>query len=1700
MSCKYFFKNKTYNSEQELDYELLRLMTIQEDLVDLVFSKKQYSDTSNANHQLLIDAHNKASQLQDAELHKTGIRYEDFSEDIPIEFDPEQYKNYVSVTQLMKFVEIRDKNGEIKQLFPIFKPDNYWKNMEQFLLDIPEGIKKGFIDQQFLEALTGEKGVNPENVIIQRNELDKVRERMEAYWKLQAVVGDVAHKLIRIGIEIAFTHDSMVSEAALASAIKNFKHGAANSYDKHPVLSKLSSVENVLQSVEKNNNGYSIVSPDTNLDEVIQSVAKVVYNIQQNIRNKYKNHPRVYTELKVTGEHILDKLSPKTVFGQIDLLVIDNDNNIGIYDYKCSPKVYSEFDSAKRKTFRYQLAMYRRLLKQLGINHAREIDLNIIPIQFENFYFAKDDPSKNVKQHITTTGFSISKELSRNTSFEIIPELDEEQNLNVVLQTPKLVQDSNEIEQNVNTFISTIAPDWFEFRDTENEEKINEKVSVFLEKNGGIQETNDEGSKKFVFNYSQIGKILNGKDESEVVEQIKEIWRKSRGQGAARASKIKDEIITAKKEHSKYVHRSVGNIKDVDHGSFEYVEKMLGKYVEPEWEVVSASHSGINKVISDLLDAHGMLLFRNIYTNTIDVVKCANSRLDETVLLGPKHQRRKYILGTFMTDDAQLADSRNTPLASTEGNLELMEALAVLNYIPNTLFKLGNRIGEIKVINSDGFKGIGGLSAPSDQLVNNFRKLFAFAKLKDCQIALSNDQNGAVKLSTHYELVSKELESIKKKTVNQSGYRYLSEEILNLYDANNWSILNNINNEEKLLQLLNLKENLERIYTNLKGKPITDIDYTMHPEVKIYNEVLLAIAELQNVQITQQIGKSPKIFKDFRTIFSKGLQGLYTDNPGTLESQNLNNLTYLTERAYQNVRTTTANFNGKLRKALKKLKKNRSNLLKYTVGNAASIYTVFYDQNAKNNGKLQLRRLDDSNLSTEELEFLNFAVRKFAYDRGVINDITIVNPDGTFNEEKFQEAYSLYQEDVLQVPLARASFGSTIASSGGLLKGTQFMFRQLLPSNIKNYVTGKFYELLDPREDENKRSQKEKAMTGQIFEMINRVKNSYQKDLREKLLQTYNPETKEIENNTDLYEINLEKLLLYSDFSLAMEKELNKIFPSLKAILLSLSLQGTIQNTQFTNDMEYAQNYIKNKILGLPLEDMDKFGTVALLARELASTTSKLALAFNPQQLYQVIDGIWKDILLIIQKPDVDLPENSAFTKTNLTESFMWILQDVVHVGDSISLGEALNNVYGLNDRDINVFTDRINSDTAGIYNFWSLGFRFSSRPDYYNRMTIFGAQMRKDGSFRAHKMVDNQLVYDWTLDDRFYAYANKLYDHKDYAKQKALYLAMAREFVIEGATDSEGKLFTINNDENPTPLPRAYTTKQSESMKALADKIYGYYTHEKKSMIQSYTLGALFMQMHTYWSAKKNQYLAGHGYSQSGEFVQLEEVLPDGQIQKYWEDEEGLPTTTDTGVPYLVWTGRPHEGIIITLSKLFNDWKGLTDVDGSIMKDEDGNELKGWDYMVNKNFGVNADPKLKALYIANMKKLCYDLNMWIMLGLIISPALMNSVREYLRKHKNTTFDQALTNTMFILSAKMLKSSSDDFNILKSLGGQVVDWDPFSLSMAKQLMTNTQILFDTDKDSFDFFVKMSSATRNTGNIWDYVKYETTGRFVGQSKK
>jgi hypothetical protein len=118
---------------------------------------------------------------------------------------------------------------------------------------------------------------------------------------------------------------------------------------------------------------------------------------------------------------------------------------------------------------------------------------------------------------------------------------------------------------------------------------------------------------------------------------------------------------------------------------------------------------------------------------------------------------------------------------------------------------------------------------------------------------------------------------------------------------------------------------------------------------------------------------------------------------------------------------------------------------------------------------------------------------------------------------------------------------------------------------------------------------------------------------------------------------------------------------------------------------------------------------------------------------------------------------------------------------------------------------------------------------------------------------------------------------------------------------------FEINGDELPD-LPGAYTTLEMESMKSLCDLIYGYYSHEKKSLIHYTMWGSMFMQMRTYWSGKKNQYLAPGGVRVRGNWQYVKNN--EGKQMYYQVDEHGNIlydkefTETNTGAPVVQWKG----------------------------------------------------------------------------------------------------------------------------------------------------------------------------------------------------
>ena len=70
-----------------------------------------------------------------------------------------------------------------------------------------------------------------------------------------------------------------------------------------------------------------------------------------------------------------------------------------------------------------------------------------------------------------------------------------------------------------------------------------------------------------------------------------------------------------------------------------------------------------------------------------------------------------------------------------------------------------------------------------------------------------------------------------------------------------------------------------------------------------------------------------------------------------------------------------------------------------------------------------------------------------------------------------------------------------------------------------------------------------------------------------------------------------------------------------------------------------------------------------------------------------------------------------------------------------------------------------------------------------------------------------------------------------------------------------------------------------------MADKMYGYYSHEKKALMQSSLIGAMFWQMNTYWSGKKNQWFAISSVKDRGNFTHYSELVLDENGQPIIED-----------------------------------------------------------------------------------------------------------------------------------------------------------------------------------------------------------------------
>lgn len=1574
MSCIYTYKGHTFNSEAELDDFIIEKLGYESKFGDAVFSKStNFLRTKDIiENQIIKDAEKKHLQM---EIWRAKRKASFIDDEELLDFP----KPYIGVTRLLTKI----RRGE-NRILAEFIADNYWdKRNESWTKPLKEDEK---IEDRFsadeLEIFF--KDETPH--LLNSDECKQLRNLMTKKWEFQAAAGTAIHYVL----QQYFTKngDTILGDSPRSEIFDTIK----------------SKIDREL-SDQMGDSKYRDFDGNLFNDKIINDALDYADELKVKLRKLHGDKCEFYPELSVQSKMattVADE--PDTVLGIIDLLVVDEKGQVNLYDYKTSPKPYDKFDSAKRLAYQYQLAMYGKLLKKYGLEY-RKANISILPLQFENLELSNRDEAllDPKKAKFTYTGVHPSlrnfETDTKNKIFEVTPS-GSEKILEVLddYLPEEITYDvaSEDLISEVTEQLKIWCPDYSKYK-----AKSEIEIHDMLEEGGYLKPVEREGKQLFIYQAKgAYSKEIIATSPEELISKVLKQQQRNEQQAQNFAG-----IVTNALEYGmKHMTKDIGKyLESIDSKSLTdktalakwFVEK-LGIYCNGNWEI--AKIPSINTL--------GIIALKNKKTNQIDIVKLSGANLyynpfEYETKNGKRIKKRNHLMSyAFQSDIAETSDSNSLMLEGYKGNIEIMEVMLALNNIPS-LFEgeSGAVIGNIQIMNP--FQG-NGISAPNEQILYTFKKMCQLSPLK----ARNNVLEGNVKLGTTFDIG---LNSFNEAMEEGSEYEINNEEF-NSAKTELDTAIEHGDKEEKMDAILKILDKLEKAHHDLAAGKLTREMLLTKPYARFYNELLQAYRYLNGINLKQQIKDHDKWSEErsLKGIALNGSSGTWLDNPGNMLSDTLNTVAKLVTQAYQNIRNSMGTKVSKLRNATEELKKEKGFTgIAQGFGNATNMYENMTEVIG---GDLLFTDLRSDKLSNAERKYLKLILE-------MINENRFGGIKSKKELESMRDSHDL---EYYRVPLCMATAESR-DSVIGLQKGLKERLKRMTPSNaiaeIKARVDGMFLE-----EDERSWNNAE-----ELFKVNNRFNRS-EKDIDYRL--------KAIEKNgAGYFERNLEVLTMKHCFAYSSAKELNKVFPIIKASMAYLSAAGNTVNKTFVKDEEYLEGYLKNSIKGQPLEENEKMQEATAVASKIKQIASFMALAFSPVQgMYQTIQGLWQDISLILRKPD----GTNAFTWSNMWSAAKEVYSDMRHFSDTPTKCQLINEWLGVNDMDMNIYADRMRTDQHNKYNFVNFAFKFASRPDYYNRMTIIVAKMKEDGIWDALDVKDGQLVYDFKKDKRFLAYANGETTNPKYNDQRALYHAIAQQFITEGVVYPDGSPFQLSKDPTkPTPLPYAWTNQEGESIKALCDLIYGYYSHEKKSLIHATFLGSLYMQMKTYWSGKKNQYLAPGGVRIQGKWEQAIDATS-GKPVYYQVDSNGMidydaPLTTDvTNAPFYQWKGQFQEGVIVTLSQIFRN--------GVLSKDALKNGLNEvWN---------NEDANIRTIRRANIKQFGFDMLFYGLISIGIAGLLLADWDKELQKEAKETNDlsDAIKATLAHLTRLSFGQSADDLNWWQSIGNPAVNWSPFSIT------------------------------------------------------
>lgn len=1571
MACRYYYRGHLFNSEMELDDFLIEQRRFEPILGDLVFKYDRFQAPVVAKiEQVLKQTEELKGKRAEWEREQKMIYGEDG--DLSLIKNPP----YDGVNSYLS--GLRDQFGNL--MFPEFRRKTYWAKRKERWLKGDFTNADGTIN----EAEVDEFGIDINNSTpIPESELNARVEQMERRWKFQGKAGTAIHRIL----EIMFT-----------------KQGDNYIY-KLPKDQIIGIVNRRLTQEHKN-----YIKGNT-IEQTIEHGIK----LGASLNATYGENAIFYPEFNIAQK--TNTTEDVTLFGVVDLLIIDKTGKVHILDYKTSVHSYTKFNSVKKQAYNYQMGVYQRMLQKYGIN-TYEGELLVSPIQLTNFR-GEGDSENRIYNYDGVTALDEYLPVETALSQKMW------ENIDGFMRAPTTITISgDEINTNTSKWMAASFPSYNSSR------QITEKYVIQLLKNSN-QLTPDENGIYTFRKYSKEAPIKSS-DKVDFIKKVQDYLESLPGSRLKLTGEVKNFIKQAQKEGINSVQfPSPSDAKSNSESDRNYITNTLAKYCNDAWEVVD----------NPVYESYGIVQLQTKddipgVPQQVDFIRISTNDLHlhyRKYLKGDKElKNRTNLVSRYESDVQAYSKSGQLMAQAVWGNVEIMEMLAIISQSTNMQ---GCVIGNMQVLNPVYATGV---------QLSNEQALYCFNELNRYN-ALKGNNLKDLKFAKKYELLLEKLNQIMyagEQANWEDGYKSFKRFKSSIP---NWDQFINSDTEKKIIALKQLQRELE---SNEQFKIKMSNKYTQQRDleqniVAINNLISYSIAQLRGVDFRQQINDHDKWLESI-FIHKQGLTGSYLDNPGNLSSDTLNLVTKMVTEAYQNTRDDMQRYKSELDKYLKVVKQEAGfNSVTAVAMNQANIYQDLYKVTSDGNFVFKNPNELPQGPKRALLEYALTEINKRRLAGESKEDIEIMKQT---NDPRYY-----------QVPLLDGGKDSRIATQGmmSLLKAK---LSKLAPNKVWETAKAKtegFFEKLEESEEQ----QDEKIID--LYRMGNKF------DLGEKENRIEQIKETGIEN----LEHNLETLLLNYMFAYSVQENMDAVMPMIRAAMVHITVEGGMKNRPFNNDIQYFEEYLKSKVHNQSIVNSNNKRWVKV-AETIKKAASKLTLAFAPVQMfYQPLQGLWQDISLWIRQPD----GKNSFTFSHFMQSIKLVFGDFVNYSDKSTLCKLINELYGINDMDMNVYVDRISNAKKGFWNMENFMFKFASRPDFYNRMIIFTSQMIGDGCLEAHSIDSNgKLKYDWRLDKRFSEFAKNPNGNTEIInQQRQLYYAVAKQFINENAKNSDGTPFVLNMSK-PNPLPRAYTNREAESMKSLGDDIYGYYSHEKKSLIMSTAIGSLWLQFRTYWSGKKNQYLGKGGVKLKGNWKHYEE---NGQKYYYQVDEDGtirydLPTTTTpTSAPVMQWEGQWQEGILLTLADMVQsmwDHKSI---------------LKGF-----KDKWNNEDDRLQLAYRNNLKQGMYDLIMFSLVGTILGALLGDWLDDLKGKNKkNKDFTTGLGIAAANVAVMSVKNSFLDLNFLESVGAPFTSWTPFAFEFAGRMGKNWWNVAVGDEDFWDGVVKTSGGLKQIKPALDAIK-------------